>query len=232
MKIFALLTLLFGIASTLMGQLATLTSGADGLEPTPDYLQYEWRIRNQIMGWRGTLQIPLTQGAWDTLYFRENPQQEWFPMLCQIRTPGTYTFMYNSCCGGFSVKNDREKYFTTVRAKFVIEGKKRAGSYVGIYGGAAYMLVSDHAVLAETHCLSVMQSNVMGIGIGEWENAGQGDEADWICLFDSEGNDYGGDENHTFYSALHKTHIAPFESGTVLIHYNPRRNTIRYEWLP
>jgi hypothetical protein len=130
------------------------------------------------------------------------------------------------------LRNDQEKYFPTVKAKFIVEGKVRGKEYAGIYGGAAYLLSTEHAVWAQTHCLSVMQSNVMGIKIGEWETATAENQPDWICLFDSEGNDWEGDAAHARYKILSETNIAPFESGTVLVRFNPRRKTVKYEWMP
>lgn len=195
--------------------------------------RYRWRLQGKEMHWGETLEATPSQGKFDTLYFDEGRGRGWDTILCLIPDSGHFTFVFNTCCGGFYVRSEVENRFPEFEVEFVRKGAPPKGRYMGELGSAGYLLGRAKRVSAKTTCNSVMQSNITWVGLQPIPMVTKHiPENSWICLFDENGNEYEGEPLEYRDGASKGILFAPFQSGKLTVTWQASNAELGFGFQP
>ncbi len=131
-------------------------------------LEMEWIINGQHMHWGSdTVHVKPDANKLDTVFFKASKNSKWDTIICNISKPEVYTFMYNSCCGNFYLRNERMKGFPEVRVDFRVAGKLKT-PFLGVIDESGVELKSDTVKTMKAQCRSAMASNICHVELREF----------------------------------------------------------------
>ncbi len=155
-------------------------------------MEMEWKMNGQTLRW-GSKPIEVTPdpNKVDTLFFRVNSNAKWDTMICIIKKPEYYKFIYNECCGAFNIEKEGENRFLYGTVTYKITDKADKKTYLGTLGEAGLVVNSTTTDTLRPGCRSAMSPNVYPISFSEIEickdtaNCREG-----TCMYDKKINDY------------------------------------------
>lgn len=188
--------------------------------------EMEWIINGQHMQWGSdTLRITPDQNKMDTVLFRADKRAKWDTILCNISKPEVYTFVYNTCCGGFYLRNERMKAFAPGKVSFRISGKPKA-KYLGVIDEAGVPLRSDSAVVLNAMCRSAMSSNIFRVELQTMEDAPDTINCSSLMCLDV---GLGNEPRYDFYYKKKKTLTSflymPMDETPLELIYDPKKRS-------
>lgn len=131
-------------------------------------LEMEWIINGQHFYWGSdTLHVKPDPAKMDTIYFKASKKSKWDTILCNISKPELYSFVYNDCCGGFYLRNERMNGFPAGVVNFSIDGKSKA-TCIGLIDEAGVVLKNDTVKTLNAMCRSAMSSNIYRVQVQEF----------------------------------------------------------------
>jgi hypothetical protein len=167
--VFLLLFPLFATAQTARFYADTieLKKHSDNRTRMAHMLEMEWIINGKHFYWGSdTLHVKPDPAKMDTIYFKASKHSKWDTILCNISKPELYTFVYNDCCGGFYLRNERMKRFPAGVVNFRLEGKSKS-TYLGIIDQEGIFLKNDTVTSLKASCRSAMSSNIYRVQVQE-----------------------------------------------------------------
>jgi hypothetical protein len=128
-------------------------------------LMLEWRINGQPLVY-GSLPVEIRPDpeTMDTILFRTGPENRWDTILCNIRRAGNYEFVYNTCCGGFDLREAGTNRFIQGSVLFTVVNRDAKQQYLGRLGEAS-LFVPEKGDTLFPNCRSVMSPNVYEVSL-------------------------------------------------------------------
>ncbi len=145
----------------------TFSMDTTRMEDNDGFFEMEWVLRGKAIGcYTGPVGFSLKATEPDTLFYKVRQTGSWDTILCFLREPGNYKFVYNPCCGGFYVKD--EKSITRQPIQF---GTKKSDkkSYLGLLDNDGCMVSRGLSDTVKIQCRSVLHSNIYSVSLNEVE---------------------------------------------------------------
>ncbi len=228
-----LLYLLILIPFTGFGQTATFyvdtlaTQNREGL--THGHLaEMEWKINGKYINYKsGSVEVAVNQGKPDTLFYKQRSDAAWDTILCTISEAKAYKFMYNHCCGGFDVADNKGKYIQG-RVHFSVKGKPDPKIYLGTLGEVGIIVADDKSDVLTPECRSAMAPNIYQVTFSEIEICKDttGCDQEIICLYEKEKTEFDYDFGYKTVSNKLSILFMPLSEESLYIVYDPQTNEI------
>lgn len=168
-------------------------------------LEMEWIINGQHFHWGSdTVHVKPDAAKMDTVYFKASKNSKWDTILCNISKPEVYTFVYNSCCGNFYLRNERMKGFPEVRVNFRVDGKLKT-PFLGVIDEAGVVLNNDTVKTMKAQCRSAMASNICHVELREFSYTKDSANSNMLMCLDIGG---GKEPIYDYYYKSKKTYTS------------------------
>jgi hypothetical protein len=130
-------------------------------------MEMEWRIKGQVLHF-GSKPIVVKPDAneIDTLFYRQSNSAKWDTIVCNIKEPLTYKFVYNVCCDGFNVAGPDGK-FIIGKVNFRLTGKQNNKTFLGTLGEAGILTNVNTTETLLPGCRSAMSPNIYLVSFKE-----------------------------------------------------------------
>lgn len=98
---------------------------ADSMQRLAPFAEAEWIIHGQRMTWMtGQVGFVPNPEVMDTLFFKQSSRHDWDTLVCNVKYPGDFVFVFNECCGGFYLVNKKFKWVTDPVVDFKVKGAR------------------------------------------------------------------------------------------------------------
>jgi hypothetical protein len=130
----------------------------DSLHALSRYAEAEWLIHGQQLTWvTGKVAFVPDPMKIDTLFFKQSSRHGWDTLLCNVKYPGEYVFVFNECCGGFYLVNKNFKWVTDPVVDFWVKG---GGNYFAAVNQEGTQLKSGVTTRIDSVARGAMDPNV------------------------------------------------------------------------
>ncbi|HTL82653.1 MAG TPA: hypothetical protein VL651_13160 [Bacteroidia bacterium] len=168
---FIILFSIFTCSAFAQKQYATFTADSSELRKqtgsnTDDFdevMQMEWKMNGKVLRFGSSMKIKVNNQP-DTIFFKQSENSKWDTIICLVKEPEKYYFVYNECCGGFDVFDDKDRLITA-SVIFHFEEKQDSGIYIGTLGETGIVLNTSVSDTLWPACHSALAPNIYGIGI-------------------------------------------------------------------
>ncbi len=191
--------------------------------------EMRWKINGQVLSFGSKpIKVKPNPNKIDTIFFKQNNRAEWDTLICIIKQPLTYRFLYNTCCGGFDVADDSGRILGEIN--FKIKGKDDKKTYLGTLGEAGIIVNELSTDTLREGCRSAMSPNIYHLTFSAIEickdtvNCSEG-----TCLYEK------GEENLKYdfgYRAISKklnVLYMPLSRDPIQIIYDTNTDKIKFE---
>lgn len=161
-------TILFGQYATFIADTTDFHSEIASTARERDIvMQMEWRINGQVLRFGSApIHIKTDPKKIDTILYRMLTNMPFDTIICNVKNPVTYKFVYNLCCGAFDVYGPGDKRLEG-EVVFHLKGRAKGKKYLGILGESGVLVnVTD---TLEWGCRSPMQPNIYPLQFEEVE---------------------------------------------------------------
>lgn len=232
-KFFCLVLLtILGLAIPAKGQFASFRADTNHLQKLIHRsegvyrraLTLEWRVNGQaLMYGTAPVFIQPDSAKLDTILFRTEATRPWDTILCNIRKPGNYEFVYNTCCGGFDLREEGTNRFISGSVVFDLVNEKPDAQYVGTLGEAA-LFIPAHGIRLTSHCRSAMSPNIYEVTIAEVERCSDTTStcSYLYCEVDNNDKEVPGEAGFRFLRTPVKFLYMPLDSEPLHVTYDAR----------
>jgi hypothetical protein len=131
-------------------------------------MEAEWKINGETLHYGSKPISVKTDNIIDTIFFRQFKNSKWDTVICNINKPMHYIFHYNTCCGGFNISDDTDK-FIIGSVNFIIKNTDNKIQFLGTLGEAGIIVTSKLIDTLEPGCRSAMSPNVYQLTFREIE---------------------------------------------------------------
>ena len=192
-------------------------------------MEMEWKIRGKTLHFGSEpIEIKPIPGKIDTLFYKHDNNADWDTILCMIKEPRSYKFIYNVCCGGFDVAGEN-KHRIQLTSMFRIKGMDNNHTYLGTLGEAGIIVNSSSADTLRPGCRSAMSPNIFEIGLSEIEICRDTNNC-YLghCLFEK-GKELAYEFAYRTISEKLKILYMPLSENPVKVIYDPNKDRIKLE---
>ncbi|MDB5258653.1 MAG: hypothetical protein JWM14_3348 [Chitinophagaceae bacterium] len=233
MKTFLLLIVLW--PSLLVGQTAKFymdsldTRNLSGNRQKMDdhFIDMEWKIRgNSIHYQNKVVELTIAPDKIDTLFYRHHKQAKWDTIICLIREPGEYKFIYNECCGGFNIA-DKNGKLIQASINFQLHSNVKHKQFLGTLGETGILVNYNSTDTLKPGCRSAMSPNIYPLTFQEIKiakdmiNAKEG-----TCLYEKGKEELNYEFGYKTISTKLNCLFMPLSKNPIWVMYDPIENKI------
>jgi hypothetical protein len=192
-------------------------------------MEMEWRINGQTLHFGSKpIEIKINQNKTDTLFYKQNNKAQWDTIICKINEPKTYKFIYNTCCGGFDIADERGRIFGQVN--FKIEGQANKRVYLGTLGEVGLIVKTTTTDTLRPGCRSAMSPNIYQLKFSEIEICKDTSSCfEGTCLYEKGKNELNYDFGYRTISKKINFLFMPLSRKPIQIIYNSKTDKIKIE---
>lgn len=127
----------------------------------------EWQINGQTLHFGSKpILINPDPNKTDTLLYKQNDEAKWDTIICNVKEPLAYKFIYNTCCDGFNVSGPDDE-FLAGKVNFRLVGRQNDESFLGTLGEAGIIVTTDTKDTLSPRCRSAMSPNIYSLSFKE-----------------------------------------------------------------
>ncbi len=128
-------------------------------------MEAEWIINGQTLHYGSNPVSVETDSILDTIFYKQTGNSRTDTIICNINKPGTYTFIYNECCGAFNIA-DNSGRFTIGSVIFKLK-EPDTRSFLGTMGETGLLVYATTQDTLRTACRSAMSPNIYELTFSE-----------------------------------------------------------------
>jgi len=223
-------TLLFGQTAKFYADttLAWRDAGQN-LKEKQRLMEMEWRINGQILHFGSKpIEIKVNKNKTDTLFYKQNNHAKWDTIICKVKESKNYTFIYNTCCGGFDIADETGKRIVG-QVNFIIEVQDKNQIYLGTLGEAG-LIVTNTTDALRPGCRSAMSPNIYQLTFREIEICKDTiDCKEGTCLYEKGKEGLNEDFGYKTTSLKLDCLFLPMSNQPIKVIYNAKTGKIRME---
>ncbi|HOX83463.1 MAG TPA: hypothetical protein PLJ60_14380 [Chryseolinea sp.] len=192
-----------------------------------EVLEMEWRMSGQVLHFGSEpMVINPDPEKIDTLFYKQNKNAKWDTLICNIKEPLMYKFIYNACCGGFNVLDENDKPIEgKVNFKFI--GKQNHKSFLGTLGESGILVKANVVNTLSPGCRSAMAPNIYSLGFKEIRVCTSTLNCiEEICLYEEGKKDLNYEFRYQAISDKLEIHFIPMSNEPIEVTYNARFDTL------
>lgn len=193
-------------------------------------LEMEWIINDDTLKF-GSSEIYLitNENKLDTIYFKVNAKSAYDTLICNIAQPIKYRFIYNTCCGGFDVIEDKTNNRIGGKVLMKISKSPVNEIYLGTFGEAGMIIGDAFKDTLSVTCTSAMSSNIYAVKLIQIESCKASETCETLMCFQATfGKDKFDYDYKTVSQKLNFLYL-PLSNKPLPITYNLLSNTISIE---
>jgi len=185
--------------------------------------EMEWRIQGKVLSFGSKpVKISPEPNSIDTVFYRHHRGAKWDTLICSIRKPMKYRFVYNECCDGFNVIADKKGIDPKVR--FRIKGSSPTKKILGTLGEAGMLVTQNKRDTLSSHCRSAMAPGVYSVALKEIVACSEAEKCKgYVCLV-SKGKV--SDFEFKTVATKFEMHFLPLDSDPIEVLYDLRADKV------
>lgn len=131
-----------------------------------DITERYWVIRDDTVKYdQLAVEVPIIEDRVDTVFYWENLSDTIADtLLCIMNNEGSYEFVYNYCCNGFNILDQKTGRFTNTSVMFQLVSESY-DQYLGRIDEVGRLIEVSDSVIVPITCRSAMSPNVYTISI-------------------------------------------------------------------
>jgi len=187
----------------------------------------EWKINGQVLHFGSKpIVVNADPNSIDTLFYRRNSKTKWDTIICNIKEPLTYKFIYNNCCNGFNVLGANGKSIEG-KVNFRLIGKQSNKTFLGTLGEAGVLINVNATDTLFPGCRSAMSPNIYSLSFKEVQTCNDSLLCkEQICLFEKDKEDLNYSFNFRTISSKVEILFMPLSSDPIQIFYNVKSDNV------
>jgi hypothetical protein len=191
-------------------------------------MEMEWKINGQTLHFGSKpIEVKPDSTTIDTIFYRRNLKSQWDTILCNIREPKNYLFVYNDCCDAFDVQDAILRRRTIGKVIFKLTEKNK-NVFLGTLGESGVLI--NYPATTDTLvpiCNSPMPPNIYQVTFSTIKICNDTVNCDyWICLSDEEEKKYNNAFGSRTVSEKMNIHYVALDNEPLLVIYDPKTNKI------
>lgn len=231
-KLFIILTIL---PTILWGQSATFYADTTNLWMHAGHskahikrvMEMEWRIGGQVLHFGSTpIAVKPDPNRIDTLFYKQSNNARWDTIICNVKEPLAYKFVYNACCDGFNIAGADGK-FIGGKVNFRLTGPT-SKTFLGTLGEAGMLINTKTTDTLLPGCRSAMSPNIYSLTFSEIKTCSDDSLVcnEDICLSEKGKEELNYEFKFKTISNKMKIHFMPLTSDPVQVMYDNKTDRI------
>lgn len=189
-------------------------------------MEMEWRINGQILRFGSKpIKIKPDPNKIDTLFYKQNKNAKWDTIICNIKEPLKYKFIYNTCCDGFNIAGTDNKFFQG-KINFRLTGQTNK-TFLGTLGEVGMLITTKTTDTLLPGCRSAMSPNIYWVNFKEIRECGDLSVCkEDICLSEEGKEELNYEFKYSTISQKIKILFMPLSNDPLQIIYNTKTDKI------
>lgn len=229
-----LLIILIILPTILWGQSATFYADTTDLRMYTGYnkdllkrvMEMEWRIGGHVLRFGSKpIKIKPDPNKIDTLFYKQNKNARWDTIICNIKEPLTYKFVYNTCCDGFNIAGTDNKFFNG-KINFRLTGQTNK-MFLGTLGEAGVLVTMKTTDTLLPGFRSAMSPNIYWVSFQEIKACGDPSVCkEDICLSEKGKKELNCEFKYRIISSKMKILFMPLSNDPLQVTYSTTTDKI------